>query len=240
METFRIAICDDDPVDGDRVVTLCREIARGWDAPTEIALMTSADELRAKLEDGAEGYDAYLLDIQMPGSTGLDLALWLYERGVRNRVIFVTGNPEYALSGYEAHPLHYLLKPVSRESLAAALELAQSARAPQTARFQRGGKTVSLPVADIRYLESRDHGVQVCLAGGEGRYFSVSLNDAELAMPAGTFARCHKSYLVNLAWVEESGRTGLVLRDGERLPVSRTFQRDFQAAFVRWLNRGGA
>lgn len=239
MASFRIVVCDDDELDGGRLADMCREVTQGWDVPVVVTLVSSADALRAKLAAGVE-FDVFLLDIQMPGSSGLNLALWLYGQGVRNRVVFVTGNPEYALSGYDAHPLHYLLKPVSLASLASVLELAREANASQVALFQRGGKTVSLPVADIRYLESRDHGVLVSLAGGEERFFSLSLSESERVVPSDAFARCHKSYLVNLAWVEESSRISLKLRDGERLPVSRTFQRDFQASFVRWLNRGGA
>ena len=66
----------------------------------------------------------------MAGTSGLEMARWLYDRGVRDRVVFITGNPEYALAGYDAHPLHYLLKPVDRERLEAALHLALEKRRP--------------------------------------------------------------------------------------------------------------
>ena len=73
---------------GEDLARRCREIFAGWRVEA----------------------DLFLLDIQMQGTDGLTLAQRLYDDGVRDRVIFITGHAEYALAGYDAHPLHYLLK----------------------------------------------------------------------------------------------------------------------------------
>ena len=146
----------------------------------------------------------------MAGTTGLELARQLYGRGVRDRIIFITGNPEYALAGYDAAPLHYLLKPVSRERLEEALRRAIEKRGLQSVLFQRGGKAVPIPAEDIRCLESRDHGVVVHLKDGE-ETFALSLTDVERLVPAGMFCRCHRSCLVNLSWVKHASHSGVQL-----------------------------
>ena len=169
------------------------------------------------------------------GASGLDLARQLYSWGVRNRIIFITGNPEYAIHGYDVEPIHYLLKPVSREKMEEALRRALGKRGTQTVLFQRGGKAVSIPLREIRYLESRNHGVVIHLGDGE-QAFAMPLTEAERLLPAGAFCRCHKSYLVNLAWVERATHAGVLLKDGRRLPMSRTFYSDFQNALVHRLN----
>ena len=87
----------------------------------------------------------------------------------------------------------------------------------------------------IRYLESRNHGVIVHLRDGE-QSFAMPLAEAERLLPAGAFQRCHKSYLVNLTWVERATHAGVLLKDSSRLPMSRTFYSDFQNAIVRRLN----
>lgn len=234
MSPYRIAVCEDDRCDRELLTSLLQTLNSS--SRLEVSCYESADALRSSLEGGTPPFDLYLLDIQLPGASGLELGRWLYAQGVRNRVVFVTVSAEYALEGYDAHPLHYLLKPIGREALAAALSLAQESARPQTAQFRCGRRTVSLPLDDIRYMESRDHGVVVFL-GEQTRPFPQSLTEAERSLPVEMFARCHKSYLVNLSWVEECGRGGVVLRDGVRLPVSRTFYRSFQSALVRWLNR---
>ena len=235
MPVYRVALCEDEAVERRQIAALCRDIFAAQGVEAEIVSFSSADALRQAAEEKRAAFDLYLLDIQMEGTTGLELAQWLYGQGVRDRVIFITGNPEYALAGYEAHPLHYLLKPVSRERLEAALGRALERHGAQAVLFQRGGKAVPLPMGEIRYLESRNHGVIVHLRDGE-QSFAMPLAEAERLLPAGAFQRCHKSHLVNLTWVERATHAGVLLKDSSRLPMSRTFYSDFQNAIVRRLN----
>ena len=235
MSTYWVALCEDEAVERGQITDLCQDILATQGVEAEIVPFSSADELRQAAEEKRAAFYLYLLDIQMEGTTGLELAQWLYDQGVRDRVIFITGNPEYALAGYEAHPLHYLLKPVSRERLEAALGRALEKHGAQAVLFQRGGQAVPLLVEEIRYLESLNHGVVVHLGDGE-QAFSVPLTEAERLLPAGIFRRCHRSYLVNLTWVERATHAGVLLKDGERLPMSRTFYTEFQNAIVHRLN----
>lgn len=236
MSTYRVALCEDEAVERDQISGLCRDLFAAQGVETEIVPFASADALRQAAEEKRAAFDLYLLDIEMKeGASGLDLARQLYGWGVRDRIIFITGNPEYAIHGYDVEPLHYLLKPASRERLAEALGRALEKQGAQAVLFQRGGKAVPLPAREIRYLESRNHGVVVCLGDGE-QAFSIPLTEAEGLLPAGAFRRCHKSYLVNLAWVERATHAGVLLKDGRRLPMSRTFYSDFQNAIVHRLN----
>ena len=236
MSPYRVALCEDEAVERDQIAGLCRDIFAAWKMAAELIPFSSADELRRAAEGKRTAFDLYLLDIQMKeGASGLDLARRLYHWGVRDRIIFITGNPEYAVHGYEVEPLHYLLKPVSRARLADALGRALKKRGVQTVRFQRGGKALPLPVQEIRYLESRNHGVVVHLEDGE-QAFAMPLTEAERLLPAGAFRRCHKSYLVNLTWVERATHAGVLMKDGGRLPMSRTFYPEFQNALVHRLN----
>ena len=238
MSIYRAALCEDEEAERRQLEELCRDTFAGLGIKAEIAAFPSADALLSSAETDAAGFDLYLLDIQMAHTTGLDLARQLYGQGVRDRIIFVTGNPEYALEGYDVEPLHYLLKPVSRERLAAALRRALERRGPQTALFQWGGKTAALPLREIRCLESRNHGVVVSLGNGE-RTFPIPLTEAERLVPAWMFRRCHKSYLVNLEWVSHLTHTAVHLRDGRQLPVSRSCFAGFQSALIRCLNQLG-
>ena len=236
MSTYRVALCEDETVERDQIAGLCRDIFSALGVEAEVVPFPSADDLRRTVEGGRTAFDLYLLDIQMcEGASGLDLARRLYQWGVRDRIIFLTGSLEYAIQGYDVEPLHYLLKPVSRDRLEEALDRALRKRGARTVRFQRGGKSVALPVEDIRYLESRDHGIVVRL-GDREQAFAVSLTDAERLLPAGAFLRCHKSYLVNLSWVSHASHSGVYLKDGSQLPMGRAFYTEFQNSIVHRLN----
>ena len=73
------------------------------------------------------------------------------------------------------------------------------------------------------------------LEDGE-RFFAMPLTQAEKLVPAGMFRRCHISYLVNLSYVRHASHAGVVLTDGQRLPMSRTFYSEFQKTVVHRLN----
>ena len=234
MSVYRVALCEDEAVERDQIAGLCRDVFAALGLEAEIVPFPSADDLLAA-EAGGGAFDLYLLDIQMAGTTGLELARQLYGRGVRDRIIFITGNPEYALEGYDVNPLHYLLKPVDRARLEAAARRAVEKRGLQQVVFRRGGKAVPIPVGEIRCLESRNHGVVVHLKDGE-ETFALSLNDAEQLVPAGMFCRCHRSYLVNLNWVRHASHSGVQLKDGGWLPMGRTCYAGFQNAIIRRLN----
>lgn len=247
MAAYRIAICEDETVLAEDIAARCEALFAAQNVETEVTCYTSAETLRQYLEtqtarkaDGEEGmgdYDLYLLDICMAegDSAGLALAQWLFDNGVRDKVIFITGHAEYALAGYSAHPLHYLLKPVDDAALKEALQLAWTQHGPQTLTLRSGKRTLSLPLAEIRYCESQGHSVVVHLAR-DTRTFARSLRELEAMLPAGQFARCHKSYLVNLAWVDGIERPNVHLRDGNLLPVSRNYYIAFQTAFISYLN----
>lgn len=237
MLTYRIAICEDNDAVREQLKKLCTQIISEWGIRSVPVLFPSADELDAAMRENPDSFDLLLLDIQMEGMSGMELAKELYARRSPARVLFITGCADYALEGHSVHPVHYLLKPVEAEELDEALFRDWQERCQSSAVLLRsGGRTVSLPVGEIRFMESLNRAVVVHLAAEE-QTFPTTLVDAERLTPPGQFARCHNSYLVNLDWVKEIGRTEVLLRDGDRLPVGRRYYRDFQSALIRRVNR---
>ena len=235
MRSYRIAICDDDAPVGQDLAMRCEAIFAAWHVDVAVSLFPSADALGALLKAGASDFDLFLLDIEMHGTDGLALAQWLYDNGERDKVIFITGHVEYALAGYQAHPLHYLLKPVDDHALEEALHLAWSLHGPQRLVLKKGRRTFSVLLSNIRYLESQGHHTTIHFSD-ETRLFNFSLSELERQLPGKNFVRSHKSYLVNLAWVDEIVRSSVRLRDGEEVPIIRNFYLGFQSAFVSYLN----
>lgn len=235
MSVYRLAICEDDP----RMLAFLRQLCEEILAETEheLALFPSAAALDAELSTQAEPFHLLLLDIQMEGMTGMELAQALRRRGDEVSIIFITSSQDYLLEGYEIRPIHYLLKPVTKEALEKAIRTDWTLRhAHRRVLFRNGGKTVALPLADIRYVEGQNHSAIVHLPG-ETLCLPMFLAQAERLLPADQFARCHNSFLVNLAQVKLVGRTELNLRDGTVLPVGRRFYEAFQTTFVQYINR---
>lgn len=209
MSTYRIAICDDDDIIRENLCSLCSDILTNDSAEYRLEPFCSVCELEKRLNAEGCPFDLLILDIQMDGMTGMELARSLREKGNRVSIIFVTACEDYLSEWYGVQPIHFLLKPVHREALASAIHTDLKLNyIPKTVVVHIGNKLVHL-----------------------------SLSDFEKQLPMGQFARCHNSYLVNLDEVREIGRTELSLQSGETLPMGRSYYKAFQSAFVRYINQ---
>jgi len=185
-----------------------------------------AMELAAELKP-----DLMLLDIQMPGSTGIDVAACLAEP--RPHIIFCTAFDQYAVDAFELHAVDYLLKPISRARLAKALDRVRAAPAASQpvaigpVRFLVKSAAHYTVVGEARVLYFASEDGLTKLVAGDGQYWmDPTLNDLEQRLDPKRFFRISRAALVSLSAVAEvhpmpGGSGELRLRNGERLEVSR-------------------
>ena len=208
-------------------VTVVAECQNGFEA------VKAATELRP---------DAMLLDVQMPKLDGFDVLELI---GADVPVIFVTAHDEFAIRAFEVHAADYLLKPVSAERLARALERVRArgtapvAAARDLRAAARGGGAALervvirdgaqvhvVPVERIDYVEAQDDYVGF-RTGGRLLLKEQTMAEVEAALDPRRFVRIHRSYVLNverLARVELYAKDSRVaiLTDGTKLPVSRS------------------
>jgi two-component system LytT family response regulator len=186
-----------------------------------------------------------LLDIQMPGSSGIDVAACLPQP--RPAVVFCTAFDQHAVDAFELNAVDYLLKPISRARLAQALErvraLPASARESaldtavrahhaEPARFLVRNAAHYLVVGEAAVLYFHSEGGLTRLIGEGGSYWvDPTLNELEQRLDGARFCRVSRAALINLNAVAEvhpmpGGAGEVVLKNGERLEVSRRRFRD--------------
>jgi DNA-binding LytR/AlgR family response regulator len=195
-------------------------------------------------------YDVVLLDIRMPGGTGLEVASALREAPHRPAVIFTTAYPDYAVEAFDLEAADYLVKPFDADRLRRALDRALSSGPDDdeppaggatatgtevTGRIpvQRGERTVLVDQQEVVYA-SAARGYSHLKLADERVLVSFSLADLERRLPRNFF-RAHRSYLVNLDHVRElvpdfKGMLVLVMDDRQtsRVPVSRRQARELR------------
>jgi two-component system response regulator AlgR len=162
-----------------------------------------------------------LLDIRMPGMTGIEVARHLGALENPPAVVFTTAYDEYALEAFEAHAVGYLLKPVRRERLEQALKHASRLSASQLHRLSTPEQPLAarqhvavrvrdelklIPVKSIRYFEADQKYVTVRHTNGED-LLDEPLKQLEEEF-ARDFVRAHRSVLVAIAHVEALERVG--------------------------------
>ena len=228
-----------------------RELLR---AHPEVEVVGEADGVAAGLAQvEALRPDLLFPDVQMPGEGGFGLLARLPE--ARPEAVFVTAYDAFALRAFEVNALDYLLKPVHPERLARALarlpsegrERAVAERAQEAARKKLGEE-------DLLYLEDGARSrfvrvgqvVAVCGAGDYSEVVSADgrrtlsprpLKEWEARLPERSFARIHRSALVNVGYVERVERAasggGEVFVRGlpEALPLSRSHAASLRERF---------
>lgn len=235
-DMYRIAVCEDEAIFRDELCAQCGAILTDLHTEYTISAFSSAAELENALSEGAS-FSLLCLDIMMQGKNGMQLARELREHDEKTSVLFITSSAEFLKDGYSVRPIQYLFKPVQYDELAQAIQVdLRLYHRPNTVSFRVAGRTLVLPVDDILYAESRNHGTVLHTTGGE-QFLSCPLSQTEEVLPRYRFCRCHNSFLVNFSHIRElSGRT-LHLIDGGDLNIGRRYMKDFQNRFVRYLNR---
>jgi len=198
--------------------------------------------------------DLILLDIQMPGCTGLDIASSL--RAPRPLIVFCTAYDEHAVDAFELAAVDYLLKPISRARLAHALDRVRTS-APDHGEIPLDRAVRSQPARTARFLvrngpsylvvhESRvlffasEGGLTSLVTDGASYWMDPTLNELERRLAPARFFRVSRSALISLYAVAEvhplpGGSGEVVLKSGQRLEVARRRFRDLLGS----LEQGG-
>ena len=219
MEDCTVWICDDEPQQAGFLQRLTADWAKRRAFKLHITQYHSAEELLFAY-DADKRVDILLLDIELPGISGMELARRVRQSDRQLQIVFVSGYSDYLADGYEVEALHYLLKPVSAQKLSAVLDRALE-------RLDARGRSLlvesdeglcRLPLSEIRWLEVM--GNYVTIHAGRDYTLRKPLKDLESLLDE-SFFRTGRSFLVNLRFVKEVTRTQVTLTDASTVPLSR-------------------
>ena len=178
----------------------------------------------------AERPDLALLDLQMPETTGLEVARVL-KTGLTPSIAFVTAHDDFAIQAFELNAIDYLLKPVEKERLAHTIERAR-ARAAGTPQYleripvKRKDETIILPVRQISSIVAEGELLHLTTVGNERFTISHRLHALEARLDPAKFVRLSRGSLAALDQIQKvsplpGGTYQVQLANGETLPVSR-------------------
>ena len=239
-DPIRFLVVDDEPLAVERLQLLLARI-------DGVALAGTASEGAAALRLAeALAPDAILLDIAMPGTDGLDVARSLGRLETPPVVIFVTAFDTFAVAAFDVDAVDYLMKPVSAERLARAVERVRQrlaevaepgppASSPHLAEFwvsePRG--LVRLAAASVdRVSAERDY--MRLHVGRRSWLINHTIARLEEQLDPELFVRLHRSAIVRRDFVtgfrhDESGRWYAKLGDGGEQKVGRLYLRNARA-----------
>ncbi len=223
---IRIAICDDDRNDSERILGYVQEYFAQHEIEVEIRTFDHPDPMIEACREYRP--HIYLLDIVMPMLTGIQAARELRWDQPDAQVIFCTSEKSYALESFDVNPINYLLKPVDKDKLFATLDLAVSNVRTDDDRsisVRIKGGFCTLRIHEILYIDYRNHVVFYHMLSGKVISTpTLRIGFAEYMEennPGSGFVRCHESVAVNVEAIDKLTKTEITLRNDEVIPVSR-------------------
>ncbi|MCR4590032.1 MAG: LytTR family DNA-binding domain-containing protein [Lachnospiraceae bacterium] len=236
-QILRIAICDDDDTDRDRVHGLVNEYLTKKNIRARVRVFGHPDSLIE--ECGSFLPHIYILDIVMPMLSGIQAARELKWNQPDCEIIFATSESSYALESFDVNPVNYILKPIDREKLFSSLDLALSrvdTGSERSVAIKVKGGLQTLRYEEILYIEYRNHVVSYHMISGEtvspptlriGFAEYLETNHADCG-----FVRCHESIAVNIGAIDRLTKTDITLRNNEQIPVSKSRYQEVLDAYM--------
>jgi two-component system, LytTR family, response regulator LytT len=235
---MKVAIIDDEPYSREEMKHLLSEYP--W---VEIVGEASSAEKAMELIL-TQDPQVLFLDIEMPGMSGVDLAEALQKMKQKPEIVFATAYPDYALKAFRVEAVDYLVKPFDEEQLSQTMErlkkllLTDLGEQKDTKTMgklsvQDEDKIIFIEPGNILYIFREERETYICT---EKKKYTCKLPIKELEAKLVTypFFRVHKSYLVQLPYVEElipwgNGVYQLKVHGvKEKIPVSRNYVKELR------------
>lgn len=222
---IHIAICDDSKQERQILAALFKRYQELHATPLQIHIFQNGFSLLDAIDQGKR-FDITILGILMPGENGIEIARNIRASGTDTEIIFLTSSPEYAVDSYEVKAQNYLLKPVTEEKFFASIDsILAELDEKDTASF-------------IIYTTEKQYSrIRVSsLVYGEVTHRTITLHLADQTMISAVmtftefqdilkaypdFIYPHRSYAVNMHYIQYVTKSDIILTDGQKIPLSR-------------------
>lgn len=232
-----IAVCDDEVRECSRTAGKIRGILEEMKVSCTIRQFYSGQELLRS----PENFDIIFLDIIMGGLDGMRTAQMVREKAYDKLLVFISASRDYVFDAYDVEAFQYLLKPIEDKKLKNMLRKAVRKTEERSQAFiivSRDRQSKKLFLDDILYFEIRGRVVDAHGTSGIFSYYEqIGLLERELSGKG--FFRCHKSYLVNLKYVDVYNRQELVLDNGERIAIAKRRYEAFCGEILKYMREKG-
>lgn len=215
---MKIFICDDELPILNSIIEKMQKIS-----PEEaIQGFSSAHNLLQELHQTS--CDVLLLDIDMPGISGMDIAKQLNQMEHKPLLIFVTNHDELVYESLQYHPFGFIRKSHFDDEIEKVLEDCKKELGSRDLRFhfKMSNQNVVILLSDILYFEADGNYLKVYTAT-ENYRFRSTVTAVENSLTDKGFARVHKGFLVNQSAVKIIGKDTLEMINGTIIPLGKSY-----------------
>ena len=236
---LKIAICDDEKKFCDSVERMLNLYMEDKGLHFQVDVFNVPSELVDMTEKGTI-YDIYLLDIYMPGISGMSVATELRSRGVKSPVIFLTSSTDHALQAFGVDATHYLLKPYTKDNFYVGMDKAMqsiTSHKDDSIVLKVDNEYRSIPVSKIIYCEAEDKYQRLYLDKAERLLIRISGTELYKQLSEfDCFYRCGRAHIVNLNHISRVTQVGASFKTGMQLSLPHTVLAGLRKAFFDYFD----
>lgn len=221
---MKIAICDDSELDALAARKVIRNTLNNLNQEAEIEYYLNAEDVQNKLLKRKESLDLLILDIDMPGVSGLELAEKLRASNLRLLIIFLSNHEEFVFKAIEFQPFRYIRKirletemPVAIRSVVKVI----AANSDLQITLDTDEGSIRIMMSEIMYYETEKRKVSVILKNGKKLTVNKNITEMQEHIQNEKFIMIHRSCVVNVDHVHNIHDYAVILDNNETLIVSR-------------------
>jgi len=235
---LRIALCDDNAGELSNLVGLLDLYRASRNLDCEYGVFPNGFELVSALDRGRR-FDIFCLDIIMPGFTGIDAAKEIRRFTKAAPIVFFTSTPEYALESYSVKAVNYILKPITEEKLFITFdELLEKIKAErdEDAIIVKSSEGIQrILVSSLVFAEVIGRNVLYHLRSGKVIECTESFSSAcDRLEKFGCFFKPHRSYLVNMEYVDTIENHQVRLRTLSSIPIAQGKVKEIKQQYLEY------
>lgn len=225
---MKIAICDDETEDLKIIQSYCSK----YNPTIPTGVFQSGEALLEAYKSSF--YDLVFLDIEMGQMNGLEVGGKLINMPQKPVIVFTTHSLNYAVRGYGI-AMRYLPKPITYDVFSNVMELALERILPKKISVLSNGEQVFIPISEILYFEILRHQLFVHLNSGEKLSMRGTLTELISQVSQRTFVQPHKSYYINMEYVDRLTKQNIVMTNGDLIPIGRSKKDYFQLRLSEYV-----
>ncbi|WP_066716237.1 LytR/AlgR family response regulator transcription factor [Clostridium sp. Marseille-P299] len=232
---LNICLCDDDVNDLNCYSNRISELLEEHNYAFKIITYRSGESLIFELEDNPDKFDIIIMDIILESINGIETTKILRDYGYNGIIIFLTSSKEFALDSFRVEPLNYILKTDSVDRfnnifLKAAEQVYKKTNKNIIVLSKPQSKVINLDT--IIYMESLNKKVILHKITGDFDEVNCVFKDMYEKVREQGFIRCHKSYIVNMKYVQTFNKLECKLQRDFIIPIGRKYSKDFRRMFI--------
>jgi DNA-binding LytR/AlgR family response regulator len=231
---LNIAICDDLETDRKILIDMIHRYCTENNSILNINTYNKGEEFISDFND--QNFNLVFLDIYMGRLNGIETAKEIRKKDNNCIIVFMTTSTDFALDAYSLDASQYLVKPITYDKIKKIFDkcLEQFSNSMRFIEIIENSSTIKILLKDIYYIEVYD---KTCFIHKKDEVIKTYSSLAKLCDLLGgvPFLKCHRSYIVNMFYINEILSNDFILKNGEKIPITKNDKLNFKQIYLDFV-----